>query len=56
MLSSAPFGTVRLLKGSYGPLEIIKAEDEQEHVKLASATFSPSARLRHQGSIVAAGQ
>lgn len=50
--ADAPFGTVRLLKGSYGPLEIIKAEDEQEEARLGSATFAPHARLRHQGSVV----
>ena len=50
--ADAPFGTVRLLSGSFGPFEIIKAEDEQEDVKLASATFTPSERLRHQGSTV----
>lgn len=49
--ADAPFGTVPLERGSYGPLEVIKAVDESAD-KLASATFEPAERLRHQASIM----
>ena len=29
--ADAPFGAIKLRKGAYGPLEIIKADDEQLH-------------------------
>jgi len=49
--ADAPFGGVSLLHGSYGPMEIIKSEDESEH-KLANAAFTPKAKLRHQSSVI----
>ena len=46
----APFGSVKLLHGSFGPLEIIKSASEAEEM-LAQAEFSPKPTLRHEASV-----
>ncbi len=38
--ADAPFGAIKLRRGAYGPLEIIKAEDEQLH-HLEGVEFQP---------------
>ena len=51
--ADAPLGTVQLLHGAYGPMEIIKAEDESADAKLANVEFRPQPRLRHEDSVSA---
>jgi len=50
--ADAPFGTVALLQGSYGPMEVIKAVDESADEKLAHQEFVPPQRLRHHESVI----
>ena len=49
--ADAPFGTVKLLHGCYGPMKVIKADDESADAKLATAEFVPHEKLRHRESM-----